>query len=74
MDSCSECGSPISANVNRCLTCGADVGAPNVRAAGQANEKVALKARFDDAVLRAQARVSLRKLTSLNLQLNAPPQ
>src|SRR4051812_15227971 len=56
MDHCSECGSPISASVDRCLTCGADVGAPNVRAAGQANEKLALKARFDGAVSRSEAR------------------
>ncbi len=56
MDSCSECGSPISASVDRCSTCGKDVGAPNVRAASQADEKAALEARFEDAVSRSVAR------------------
>lgn len=56
MDSCSECGSPISASVDRCSTCGADVGAPNVRAADQADEKATLRVRYDDAILRSVAR------------------
>lgn len=56
MASCSNCGSPIPPTADRCPTCGADAGSPNVRAAETLEEKAALDLRFDEALLRAESR------------------
>jgi hypothetical protein len=55
MDCCSVCGSEISDNADRCSTCGADAGAPNVRAAQKPSEIKALDNRYRDAIARADA-------------------
>ena len=55
MDSCSVCGSTISAAADRCSTCGTDAGAPNVRAVQGPAEISALENRFEDALARADA-------------------
>ncbi len=56
LSKCSVCDEVIDQTSDRCLTCGADIGAPNVRASTAAPEIEALQARYDDAVFRATAR------------------
>jgi hypothetical protein len=43
---CGNCGSKLSDVGNECLTCGAPIGPPNVRAAERDEEKSALEARY----------------------------
>lgn len=52
-DTCSECGSTLSAARRHCSTCRADAGAPNVRACRTNENLKALFARYD--VSRSQA-------------------
>ncbi len=61
MGSCSVCGSPISAVTDRCFTCGADIGAPNVREVGSPQEVAALGTRYGDAIARSSARGTKRE-------------
>ena len=52
-DTCSVCGSPLSATMRHCPTCSADAGAPNVRRCRTNENLKALATRFDDARRRA---------------------
>lgn len=44
---CDHCQSPVSEAAATCFTCGAHLGAPNVRSANSTREKQALAARYD---------------------------
>ena len=55
-DKCLICSEPIDQTSDRCLTCGTDIGAPNVRSANSVPEVNGLQTRYDDAVFRATAR------------------
>lgn len=65
MEHCTDCGSLISTISDRCLTCGADIGAPNVRAARDPAEKSALQYRFAGALARGEARGVEREVAAL---------
>jgi hypothetical protein len=69
MDCCSVCGSPISAVADRCSTCGMDAGAPNVREVQNPAEISALRKRFEDALLRADAHGTRRETDDFVLAL-----
>lgn len=56
MLTCGHCGSELSDILDRCTTCGADVGTPNVRQAQEPAERAALGARYDSAVAAAVGR------------------
>ena len=68
-DRCAVCGETNDHISDRCLTCGADIGAPNVRLARSAVERSALRVRYDDAVYRAQARGALDVLRLFEREL-----
>jgi hypothetical protein len=53
---CANCSASLAQVFDRCLTCGFDAGAPNVRDATTGAEASALEARYSEAVLRAEAR------------------
>jgi hypothetical protein len=55
MSICTRCSSPLLELEEKCPTCGAYVGAPNVRAAEQDEEVDALNRRYVDAIQRANA-------------------
>jgi hypothetical protein len=52
---CSECGSTIPHDSEKCPTCGTDAGAPNVREVSLAREKEALERRYNKAIKDAHA-------------------
>lgn len=56
MDVCPNCGASLIASEDKCPTCGEQVGAPNVRAAGAATQRAALRERYDEALQRAESR------------------
>jgi hypothetical protein len=62
METCKNCGSPVSDSADRCFTCGTDIGAPNVRAAER--ESAALERRYSQTI--DQGRNS-KRLDSLQL-------
>jgi len=53
---CPRCGNQIRGNERDCPTCGNDVGFPNVRAAKEYDEKVALAKRYENALQNASGR------------------
>src|ERR1041385_6569431 len=52
MEKCKNCGSVVSDSADRCFTCGADIGAPNVRAAQR--ESAALEFRYSQTIDQAR--------------------
>jgi hypothetical protein len=56
MDICSNCGSTAGGSEEKCLTCGEYLGAPNVRAANEHSERLALEQRYQVALERAELR------------------
>ena len=56
MDLCPNCHAPLDASNEKCPTCNDSVGAPNVRAANESGERLALEQRFRAALVRAQMR------------------
>lgn len=56
MDSCANCGSPVTASDEKCPTCNSHVGFPNVRAANTDAERKALQQRYQAALERAEFR------------------
>jgi hypothetical protein len=54
--SCKQCGSVVPDAVDRCPTCGADAGFPNVRAASTATEVAELTARYSAAIADSRSR------------------
>lgn len=55
-DICSKCSAPLLATLRHCSTCQTDAGAPNVRLCRTEENVKALKARFDNAQVRASAK------------------
>jgi hypothetical protein len=55
MSVCPTCGSQVSAIADRCSTCGADAGAPNVRALMGNAEVAALNERYQCVLTRAES-------------------
>lgn len=53
---CVNCGAPLAQVLDRCFTCGFDVGFPNVREATSPAETASLEARYQVAVSLADAR------------------
>lgn len=56
MDRCSNCGAPLEAGSEKCLTCGEYAGAPNVRVANSTEERRALQERYQAALERAESK------------------
>ena len=53
---CKNCGADVPKHVQRCVVCQIDVGFPNVRAATNEAEKIALNERLENARVSVQAR------------------
>jgi hypothetical protein len=61
---CPRCNSSLSGAERLCATCSLDVGAPNVRDSGCANERRALKKRFEAAEKDARTRRCLHEFSN----------
>ena len=55
-EKCPQCSSDVFQIERYCPTCSCDIGAPNVRICGKPSEIEALKARYTDAMTRAELR------------------
>jgi hypothetical protein len=58
VNTCPDCGFTYDSAAETCLTCGAHLGYPNVRAASEEPETKALAKRYEDAVERSKGRGS----------------
>ena len=65
-DTCSVCGTPLSATLRLCPTCQTDADAPNVRACRSDENQKALTARFVDAQARASANGCSKEFCTLS--------
>lgn len=53
---CTNCGAIVPAHVRTCISCGWDVGFPNVRSAERSSEREELQRRYEEAWVSAAAR------------------
>jgi hypothetical protein len=69
VDSCPDCGSPVSSSDERCSSCGHHLGFPNVRVASESAERDALTKRYEAAMDRAAARGASEAVASFRAEV-----